>query len=314
MGAPFEGLWAESIPSAVSLSGSFHEYHGYPKGQYTDDTQLTLATIGSIVDQNCISVPDIARSIAELWRHESVIGPGGACTQAAERYLATGEYHDMGAPKGQAGNGTAMRTAALGLWFGDDLESLCSVVAEVSRLTHQDSRSVAGGVTIALAANRMASSDALAARPLCGLLADACSEFDPELADLLRILPDHLGTDAALDFLAHSGQPNPEFDRPIITPFVIPTVLASIYSLLLHTDSWIDSVTFAIRLGGDVDTLGAIVGAVAGARHGIDAVPNHLVAGVKDSDAIQVLAARYHAAIHSQVAKTGNARQGDDQG
>ena len=61
MGAPFEGLWTESIPSADALSAAFHEYHGYPTGQYTDDTQLTLATIHSIVAERDIVVPDIAR-------------------------------------------------------------------------------------------------------------------------------------------------------------------------------------------------------------------------------------------------------------
>jgi len=132
MGAPFEGLWADSIPSADSLATSFHEYHGYPNGQYTDDIQLTLATIHSIVDQNEIVVSDVARKIAELWRHQSVIGPGGACTQAAERFLATGDYRGMGAPDGQAGNGTAMRTAALGLWFGgNDVAEEPEVIAAI---------------------------------------------------------------------------------------------------------------------------------------------------------------------------------------
>ena len=98
IGAPFEGLWADDIPSAEELMSAYHEYHGYRSGQYTDDTQLTVATIPSIVKQRDILVPDIARSIGELWRHQSVIGPGGACTQAAERYLATGDHWDMGAP------------------------------------------------------------------------------------------------------------------------------------------------------------------------------------------------------------------------
>ena len=49
IGAPFEGLWSNDIPNSQSLMSSFHEYHGYPTGQYTDDTQLTIATIESIV-------------------------------------------------------------------------------------------------------------------------------------------------------------------------------------------------------------------------------------------------------------------------
>lgn len=296
MGAPFEGLWAHSIPTSESLAASFHEYHGYPNGQYTDDTQLTLATIRSVVDQSDIVVADIARHISELWRYQSVIGPGGACTRAAEHFLATGDCRDMGAPVGQAGNGTAMRTAALGLWFGADQQSLISVVADISRLTHQDSRSVAGGVVIALAANHLSSANRISPSSFCNFLADGCQEINSELAQLLRELPRQLAEDGVLGFLAHSGQPAPEFEGPIISPFVIPTVLASIYCILIHPDSWIDAVTSAVRLGGDVDTLGAIVGGLAGARHGFDSIPSHLVEHVQDSDAIQLLAARYHCA------------------
>lgn len=304
IGAPFEGLWADSIPSADSLAAAFHEYHGYPNGQYTDDTQLTLATIQSIVEQDDIIVADVARQIVELWRHYSVIGPGGACTQAAERYLATGDHRNMGAPVGQAGNGTAMRTAALGLWFDSD-ESLISVVADVSRITHQDSRSVAGGVAIAMAAKQLSSASDINPQTFCRSLADACRDINSEMADLLQQLPKHLNDEGVMDFIAHAGQRSPEFEKPIITPFVIPTVLASIYSILTCPDSWLGAVTFAVRLGGDVDTLGAIVGALAGARHGIDSIPQNLIDCLQDSRDIEVLAARYHLAIHAQAGEFG---------
>lgn len=303
IGAPFEGLWADSIPAADSLAAAYHEYHGYPTGQYTDDTQLTLATIRSIVAQEGIFVADIARHIAELWRHHSVIGPGGACTQAAERYLATGDHRNMGAPVGQAGNGTAMRTAALGLWF-DNQQSLIPTVADISRITHQDPRSIAGGVAIAVAANQLASVRDINPHAFCSTLADACRDINAEMADLLQQLPERIHDEDILDFIAHAGQRTPEFDKPIISPFVIPTVLASIYSILTHPNSWIGAVTFAVRLGGDVDTLGAIVGALAGARHGIDSIPQNLIDCLQDSRDIEVLATRYHLAIHAHAGES----------
>ena len=102
-------------------------------------------------------------------------------------------------------------------------------------------------------------------------------------------------------FIAGAGQASPEFRSPIITPFVIPTVLASIYSIVRHRDSWADAVVCAVQLGGDADTLGAIVGALAGAVHGIDAIPANLVDDVQDSESIQVLAARYHALIANRL-------------
>ena len=297
MGAPFEGLWSNDIPTADSLVSSFHEYHGYPNGQYTDDTQLTIATVESIVENGDIIVADVARSIAELWRHQSVIGPGGACTQAAERYLATGDHHDMGAPVGQAGNGTAMRTAALGLWFDDDRKSLVQTTADISRLTHQDPRSIAGGVVIALATNILTSDSEISAGDLCNALADSISDINVELAGLIRELPSRTQLPDCRQFIASAGQAAAEFTTPIISPFVIPTVLASIYCITRYRSSWAEAVTSAVQFGGDVDTLGAIVGAMAGAIHGIDSIPARLVDGLQDSESLQVLAARYHALI-----------------
>jgi len=298
MGAPFEGLWSDDIPTSKSLVSSFHEYHGYPRGQYTDDTQLTIATIQSIIQNGDVVVPDIARSISELWRHQSVIGPGGACTQAAERYLAKGDHQDMGAPVGQAGNGTAMRTAAIGLWFGSaERKLLISTVTDISRLTHQDPRSIAGGVAIALAANALSFDGKIAAVKLCDLLADATYEINTELSDLMRILPSRMESSDCKQFIAAAGQEAAEFESPIISPFVVPTVLASLYCIIRYRNSWVDAVTSAVQLGGDVDTLGAIVGALAGVIHGVDAIPANLVNDLQDSETIQVMAVRYHSLI-----------------
>jgi ADP-ribosylglycohydrolase len=300
MGAPFEGLWSESIPAAESLVAHYHEYHGFPRGQYTDDTQLTVATVESIVETKRVDLGDIAQRIAALWKHHEVIGPGGACTHAAEHFLATGDWIAMGAPDGQAGNGTAMRTAVLGLQYGGSPEQLRNDVASISRLTHTDSRSVAGGVAIAEAARQLAVNPLATPDVLCDAAADAAEAFSPELAGYVRGLPTISGDESAMASIAWAGQPSPEFEKPIITPFVIPTVLAALYCIINYSDSWSDSVTHAIRLGGDVDTLGAIVGSLAGIRHGSRGIPGHLVVDVQNARYLQDLAARYHAILLSK--------------
>src|SRR5207249_8928025 len=78
LGAPFEGLWSRSIPDAATLLSGYAEFEGFARGQFTDDTQLTLATLESIIREECINPADVARSIARLWRSQTVVGPGGA--------------------------------------------------------------------------------------------------------------------------------------------------------------------------------------------------------------------------------------------
>jgi ADP-ribosyl-[dinitrogen reductase] hydrolase len=35
LGASFEGLWSSAIPDEADLLEGFHEFEGYPTGQYT---------------------------------------------------------------------------------------------------------------------------------------------------------------------------------------------------------------------------------------------------------------------------------------
>src|SRR5262245_11153216 len=95
--------------------------------------------------------------------------------------------------------------------------------------------------------------------------------------------------------------PAPEFESPIITPFVVPTVLASLCCLFRHPDSWPGAGGDAIRLGGDVDTLGAIVGALAGVRLGAGAIPEHLRRTVQNTHELEALALRYHELVTRPV-------------
>ena len=299
LGAPFEGYWDHQLPGRAALLRGFFEVEGYPRGQYTDDTQLTLATIESIVRRGDLEPADVARCIASLWKNDSVVGPGGACTRAATTFLRTRDWTTCGAPVGQAGNGTAMRTAALGLFFLRDPERLPAAVADISRITHQDPRSVAGGIAIAKATQLLATGEHRDAVGFCSEVAAAMRPYETAFADLVEALPSRLEEDreSALSAIAWAGSPRPEFSRPVITPFVVPTVLAALWSLLKEPDSWTGAVAEAIGLGGDVDTLGAIVGALAGARLGATAIPAHLASGVLRSERIMVLASQYHEVV-----------------
>jgi ADP-ribosylglycohydrolase len=296
LGAPFEGYWGHQLPASEDLLRDFAEVEGYPRGQYTDDTQLMLATVKSIVRSKGIDPHDIARSIASLWKTQSVVGPGGACTYAAHAFLKSGDWRTCGAPVGQAGNGTAMRTAALGLAFLRDPKGLPEAVADISRITHQDPRSVAGGVAIAKAAQLLAMREDVENDVFCESIAESMQPFEPAFAGLVAELPRRLAEDrdTARHAIAWAGSPRPEFSRPVITPFVVPTVLAALWVVLRHPTSWPDAVAEAILLGGDVDTLGAIVGALMGARLGHAAIPEHLAERVLDSNAIRELARKYH--------------------
>ena len=69
-------------------------------------------------------------------------------------------------------------------------------------------------------------------------------------------------------------------------PACIPTCLY----LLLATDSFEEAVTEVINLGGDADSAGAILGALAGAHYGLEAIPDRWLAGLQNREGIDLRA------------------------
>jgi len=65
-----------------------------------------------------------------------------------------------------------------------------------------------------------------------------------------------------------------------------PTVLAALYAFLRSPTDYIATIDTTLRIGGDVDTIGAIAGAISGAHNGLGVIPSDLVKGVKDSEEI----------------------------
>jgi poly(ADP-ribose) glycohydrolase ARH3 len=51
------------------------------------------------------------------------------------------------------------------------------------------------------------------------------------------------------------------------------SVPTAIYSFLTHAQSFAEAVVYAISLGGDTDTIGAMTGAISGAYLGVGAIP-----------------------------------------
>ncbi len=74
-------------------------------------------------------------------------------------------------------------------------------------------------------------------------------------------------------------------------PNSVPT---AIYSFISHSHDFEDSVSYAVSLGGDTDTIGAMTGAISGAYHGKKGIPQRwldvLENGKRGRDYIEMLA------------------------
>lgn len=288
LGFPVEGHGPAITSAAVSPFPNEFTSHPcglFPPGQYTDDSQMMRAILASLVERRRVAPKDIANRFVALWRDDEIVGRGRATTEAVQRLMMGIPWRESGTPAPRAGNGSAMRTAPLGLWLYDDPAALAQATADVSRITHADPRCLAGAVAISAAVAYAVTHSAINVEPFVGFIADLVRPYHAESATLIERLPHWLDMDkvAAMEEIRRAGlAPGQTPDWPGISPFIVPTVLACLHAFLRTPTDYCEAVRFVIAQGGDVDTTGAITGAIGGAFNGVRAVPGNLAQTVTD--------------------------------
>ncbi len=296
LGAPFEGWSAAAMKDVPDLFDGYRRIGAYPSGQYTDDTQLTLALAESLINRRGVDGADIAEKYADLWRTGTIVGQGASCHEAMMKLISgRSDWTQCGSEEGRAGNGTAMRVSPIGLWDCDSREDIPRHAEVSSIITHKDPRATAGAIAVAAAVAYCINYDGFLVRDFLHRISALVEPYSEEFAGHLVELGEWMKLNNEEDTLyriAAAGWRRPEDRLDYITPFVIPTVLMALYAFMRSPDDYCRSVERAIRAGGDVDTTGAITGAISGAFNGIEAIPAHLVSGLKDSEYIQSVATR----------------------
>jgi ADP-ribosylglycohydrolase len=194
-------------------------------------------------------------------------------------------WTESGEPPPSAGNGTAMRAAPVGLFFSDDPEKMIRVAYDQGRITHKDKRCSAGSVAIAGAVALASRSYPLDMDSFLTTLGEWVGVFHADFALYIEELSiwTRLEPVAAVLPISKCGK-TPDYgdDWKYISPFVIPSVLWSLYSFLRSPEDYWQTISTAISCGGDVDTTAAMAGAISGAYLGLEGLPERLVAYVND--------------------------------
>ena len=257
----------------------------YTFGQYTDDSQLARELMISYATCGEFDPEDYARRICEIFAERRVVGCGIATLQAALRLRSGVPWTEAAEPPPSAGNGTAMRAGPVGLLFGDDPERMMEVAHDQGRITHMDRRCSAGSVAIAGAVALAARSYPLDMDAFLAALGGWVGEYHEDFALYIEELAiwTRLEPEVAVVPISRCGK-SPEYgdDWKYISPFVIPSVLWSLYSFLRSPEDYWTTITTAIGCGGDVDTTAAMAGAISGAYLGLEGLPEDLVCLVND--------------------------------
>ncbi|HEV2988506.1 MAG TPA: ADP-ribosylglycohydrolase family protein [Candidatus Angelobacter sp.] len=167
-----------------------------------------------------------------------------------------------------AGNGPAMRSAILGVCYGNDSARLRKLVKACTQVTHTDPKAEWAALAVAIAAH--VASSGPTPEHFLQTFRNALGDDVQDAAEFLDLL-DRAARSAT------RGESTQSFAESLglgakVSGYSFHSVPVALHTWLRHPNDF-SAVLNAIRCGGDTDTVAAIAGAIIGARVGKEGIP-----------------------------------------
>ena len=280
-------------------------------GQWTDDTQLTLALAETILEESGRFIPEAWAHKLVHWLNDEPRSPGVSTLQAAMQLRTGGVFWDESGDPDGAGCGAATRTAPIAIFFRNTaaLRRECALTQAQTTHGHPDARAATLAVCEAIVSVLPIRSDFethLNGIRLLERLAEETASVSLAFSECL-LLARNLIEDGAEEGDAVRALGTSAWSRE--------SVPAALYLIARHLDqckaanagmariergagkSSVDAfeslLLKSVNLSGDAtESIATIVGSIAGALHGIDAIPMAWQAEVEGADRIRDLSER----------------------
>ncbi|MBS3809200.1 MAG: ADP-ribosylglycohydrolase family protein [Desulfobacterales bacterium] len=290
-------------------------YYWRLPGLHSDDTQQALSITDILVENHEIK-EDV---LLEVWKEmaQTVItapstktGRIKKCKETFGCHRGTGSNFRRRVKNTAAfappanGNGAAMRVAPVGVWFCRERKARIenAVRSALATSSHPHAAASAAAVAAAVALgidndsmNTRVFLEAVANEALLAetFLAEKCADQlhagyegrANEFSDALFQLAEwhYLPLQDALTKIADYAKSCLGLDKIFATKsFALTAVPTALLISARHKHDFTEGVIEAVNLGGDTDTIGALVGAILGAKNGLETVPvryqQHLLA------------------------------------
>jgi len=268
LGLPAEGMRAKAIRRRFGQMNRFRLLGR--TGFVSDDTEqaaLVAQSLARHLDQPEACVLAFRRALLG-WFCRLPWGIGLATLRSCLRIALRLE------PSGvmSAGNGAAMRAAIIGVCFHDRPTDRRLFTQALAQVTHRDPRAVEGALYVAeLAALSSSAPPDVSAQTLVNTARTVItnSELDAALTQAIELAARGASVEEAAITCGTSG-------------YVVCTLAFATFCFLRFPNDPMQALSEALGAGGDTDSIGAILGAWLGARHGEKSLPAALINKIHD--------------------------------
>lgn len=285
LGAPCEGgaleraLW-------LFIGRTSHGEH-----RWTDDTQMALDLAEVLMTRGRPEPHALASQFAASYRWSRGYGQGTARVLRRVRGgMHWSQASRTGYPHGSYGNGAAMRSPILALFYASDRAALVSAARQSAEVTHAHPLGIEGAVAIAAGTHEC-------------LLSSSSSHVITSLRELCESTEFRTRLDIAAAWIQ---LPETRLPREVVSRLgngiaAHASVVTAVYIALQHRTKSFDAMLRYVRAcGGDVDTIGAMAGALWGATNGSSDLPP---APLEARDRLErVAAGLFHHSLRSKSA------------
>ena len=260
LGMPFEGRPPGAVPDLVEMVDA-----RLGRGTYTDDTEMTILLTESLLEHGSVREDRLAQAF--LAGCDPARGYGAGTLEVLAQWrrgVAVGSAAGkLFGGQGSRGNGAAMRIAPVAVRYADAPDELREQAERSARVTHAHPLAIDAAVVQASAIAAALRSDDVLEAAAAAATNDIVHERLERVGELGQAAPAHVAAALGNSAVAEES---------------VPT---AIYAAVSHR-RFEDAVSFAVRCGGDTDTIGAMAGAIAGARDGASAIPERWLAALED--------------------------------
>jgi ADP-ribosyl-[dinitrogen reductase] hydrolase len=260
-----------SFPTVTDMTGGGP--FRLPVGAWTDDTSMALCLAESLIANQQLDKKDLLNRFCNWYKYGNNSSTGHCFDIGNTTASALEEFLHSGATTNNpedfyAGNGSIMRLSPAAIANYNNIDQAVRVAKTQSETTHANIKAVCSSELLAEMLVR-----AFTATNKQQVVDIECRLHWP---------------DSVCDIVA-SGVVRKQEHEIQSTGYVIHTLEAAVWAFL-NTDSFEAAVLKAVNLGGDADTIGAVVGQIAGAYYGEYSIPTQWLTKLHDYKRIRQIA------------------------